>query len=145
MRWDAPSVIAARIFLGAALLLGGSRPVQAADARDANRLLYRRYCGACHGPNGKGDGLVGTLLQTKPTDLTEIAKKHGGDFPTAEIEMVIDGRTTVRAHGEPDMPVWGEILREQAAGSQPGTQSANEQARRKIAFITAYIKSIQEK
>ena len=69
---------------------------KSADAQDANRLLCRRYCGACHGPHGKGDGTVGTLFQA-PTDLTQIAKKHGGEFPTGEIEMVIDGRTAVGA------------------------------------------------
>jgi len=147
MKRKRTSALVGRLFVGVALLLGGLRPVRADDAQDANRLLYLRYCGACHGPHGKGDGTVGTLFQTKPTDLTQIAKKHGGEFPTAEIEMVIDGRTATGAHGAPDMPVWGEVLREEAAtsGSQAGWQSANQDARRKLAFITAYIKSIQEK
>ena len=129
----------------AGLLLGGSSPARASD--EANRLLYLRYCSACHGRSGKGDGLVGTLLQTRPTDLTQIAKKHGGEFPTGEVEMVIDGRTTVRAHGAPDMPVWGEEFRQEAAtsGAQSSWQSANQESRRKIAFIASYIKSIQEK
>jgi mono/diheme cytochrome c family protein len=128
------------------LLLCGTRveAAQKAGKKDANGQLYVKYCGSCHGPDGKGNGILAGVLQTKPADLTQIAKKHGGEFPTGDIEMFIDGRTNVRAHGDPDMPVWGEVLSDQAMTS-PGGGSARAEARRKIVFITEYIKSIQEK
>ena len=39
---------------------------------------------------------------------TRIAQRRGGHFPVVEITAVIDGRTEVPAHGQRDMPVWGE-------------------------------------
>jgi mono/diheme cytochrome c family protein len=103
--------------------------------------LYLKYCSACHGSEGKGDGVVSQLMRPKPTDLTKIAKQHDGDFPTLSVMQVIDGRKTVRAHGDPDMPVWGELLRSPVGGvvgAEPGTRSA-------VMRITEHLGSIQSK
>jgi mono/diheme cytochrome c family protein len=126
------------LFVGA-LLIGA--PVLAAEADDPGKALYLRYCGACHGPDGKGDGIAGTFMRPKPIDLTQIAKKHGGEFPFQRVMQVVDGRETVRAHGDPDMPVWGEIFQTQAAWDM--TRRA--EVRGKIMVITDYLRSIQEK
>jgi mono/diheme cytochrome c family protein len=114
--------------------------VQAAD-QPGGKETYVRYCGACHGPGGKGDGIAGTVMRPKPTDLTQIAKKNKGEFPLVHVMETIDGRKTVRAHGDPQMPVWGEILTDQA-GSPASPQN---EARTKILAITDYVRSIQEK
>ncbi|HXJ33752.1 MAG TPA: cytochrome c [Candidatus Eisenbacteria bacterium] len=122
----------------AALLLAGT----VARAEDvAGKQTYLRYCGACHGPDGRGDGIAGTFMRPKPTDLTQIAKKNGGEFPVTRVMADIDGRNTVRAHGDPQMPVWGEIFREEA-GSPQGPQN---EARSKVVAITEYVRSIQQK
>src|SRR5690348_9044109 len=86
-----------------ALLASLPSSVRAAANREPGRSLYVRYCAACHGPEGKGDGLVGTFMRTKPADLTAIAARHGGEFPTEHVVQVIDGRDILRAHGEPAM------------------------------------------
>jgi high-affinity iron transporter len=39
--------------------------------------LYTRYCAACHGKEGKGDGLGGAKLEPKPSNLTDAEWKHG--------------------------------------------------------------------
>jgi len=56
-------------------------------------------------------------MRPRPSDLTQLAKSAGGSFPVADIAGRIDGRETNRVHGDPDMPVWGELsadaLREQ--------------------------------
>jgi mono/diheme cytochrome c family protein len=123
-----------------ALLLAPSAPTAADDAH-SGEALYRRYCSACHGPGAKGDGIVATVLRPKPTDLTMIAKNNNGAFPADKIAESIDGRTTLRAHGDPEMPVWGEVLDEEgAATGQPPAE-----IRRKIGLITDYLKSIQAK
>ncbi|EDY82670.1 Cytochrome C oxidase, mono-heme subunit/FixO superfamily [Verrucomicrobiia bacterium DG1235] len=36
---------------------------------DRGRLLYRRLCVQCHGPEGRGDGVVAGELRSKPRDL----------------------------------------------------------------------------
>jgi mono/diheme cytochrome c family protein len=108
---------------------------------DPDHATYLRYCGACHGPAGKGDGVAGTFMNPKPTDLTGIAKKNGGDFPFARVMEQIDGTTVVRAHGDPDMPVWGEVFRSQSAWD--ATRRAD--VRGKLLLITEHLRSIQEK
>ena len=46
----------------------------------------------------------------KPANLTEIAKRNGGEFPSEMVFKVIDGRQPVKGHGGPDMPVWGDVF-----------------------------------
>ena len=59
------------------LLLLIVRTVQAGD--EAGRPLYLRYCAACHGREGRGDGPVAPALGGN-TDLTQIAATHGDQF-----------------------------------------------------------------
>ncbi len=126
---------------GVVLTLSLTGWVRADDANDSSndvgKAMYRRYCGACHGPGGKGDGVASSFMQPKPIDLTQIAKRNGGEFPMQRIAQVIDGTNTPRAHGDPDMPVWGEVLRAET------TQRAEAQG--KILLITNFLRSIQEK
>src|SRR5262245_32157883 len=107
-------------------------------AEQGGRPLYLRYCAACHGRQGHADGPVAPALAEKPTDLTQIAATHGGEFPLQVVIDAIDGTRTVRAHGVSDMPVWGEVL-------QPDSASSQQQlvARRKITAIAEYLRSLQ--
>ncbi len=119
----------------------GAAMVHAADEPSGGKETYVRYCGACHGPDGKGDGVAGTFMRPKPIDLTQIAKKNKGEFPFMRVMETIDGRRTVRAHGDPQMPVWGEILKDQASSPM----ARENEVRGKVMTITDYIRSIQEK
>ena len=76
----------------------------------AGEAVYTRYCAACHGKSLKGDGPVASGLTKKPIDLTQLAKNNKGVFPFDKVAALIDGRQTTRMHGNPDMPVWGEIF-----------------------------------
>jgi mono/diheme cytochrome c family protein len=127
------------LLIAAPLMFGAM--ARAADTDNPDKALYLRYCGACHGPEGKGDGVAGTFIRPKPADLTQIAKKHGGEFPTLHVMEVIDGRNTPRAHGDPDMPVWGEIFQEGSTWDS----ARKAEVKRKIMVITDYLRSIQEK
>ena len=52
----------------------------AADAAsiDAGRALYAKYCRACHGAEGKGDGPAAAALKdVKPADLSDAKWTHG--------------------------------------------------------------------
>jgi mono/diheme cytochrome c family protein len=99
---------------------------------DLGRTEYESSCAACHGKNGKGDGPVSGELRTQPPDLTLIAKKNGGVFPSDVLYRIIDGRRTIRAHGNYEMPVWGSVF-----------LSPEEAARKRIMAIIDYLKSIQ--
>jgi len=122
-----------------AALLASVPTAHAEETDDPGRALYLRYCGACHGPNGKGDGVAGTFMRPKPPDLTLLAAENGGTFPLQQVKAYIDGTTDVRAHGDPDMPVWGEVFRAEAGW----TQSRRSEVETKLTTITAYLRSIQ--
>ena len=110
------------------------------SAEDPGKTLYRRYCASCHGVSAKGDGPLAGVLKTPPTDLTRIARDAGGTFPFWETMRVIDGTRTVRAHGDSDMPVWGQIFRDE---SEWGLARRAE-VQGKLTFLTDYIRSIQQ-
>ena len=81
------------------------------DNRDVHELsgveMYERLCASCHGVSGHGDGPVSSLIKIGVPDLTRIAHRHGGDFPTEDVRRTIDGRFDRPAHGPRDMTVWG--------------------------------------
>lgn len=72
--------------------------------------IFRSYCAACHGVNGKGDGPAAPALKTALPQLTTIAKRNGGTFPTARVRSIIAGDGVPAAHGSRAMPVWGPIF-----------------------------------
>jgi mono/diheme cytochrome c family protein len=125
----------------AVFLFGLLGPALAGESEETDRRLYLRYCGACHGPAGKGDGIAGTVMRPKPTDLTQLAKQNDGDFPFLRVVEIIDGRSTVRAHGDPDMPVWGDIFEARSGRDAAGRV----EARGRIMLITDYLRRIQER
>ena len=122
------------------IVLALSIDAHAAGDDSPGRSAYLRYCAACHGSEGKGDGVAGTFMRPKPVDLTQIAKHNGGTFPFARVMTQIDGTQTVRAHGDPDMPVWGEVFRDESTWD--AAQRAD--VRGKLLLLTDYVRSIQE-
>jgi mono/diheme cytochrome c family protein len=97
--------------------------VGTAYARDeAGRSSYLRYCAACHGRDGHGDGPVAPALAERPTDLTQLAVTNGGTFALDAVVEAIDGTRTVRAHGVSEMPVWGEVF--QPNSGSPSSNAA---------------------
>lgn len=124
------------------LAMGLATPIcaQAQGENPQSKEMFERYCVTCHGADGTGTGVMSGFLKKKPADLTQLAKKNGGEFPFHQTMQFIDGTQDVRAHGDPDMPVWGEVFKHETAGS-PGQQA---EIRTKILLITQYVRSIQE-
>jgi len=81
----------------------------AADG-DSGKKMYLQYCASCHGGEGRGNGSVSRYLKIKVPDLTLLAKQHKGVYPLSDVMAAIDGRRSVRGHGDRDMPVWGEAF-----------------------------------
>lgn len=121
-------------------LLSAATVVTAADMKPG-QAAYRRYCGACHGLEGKGDGVVSGFMTPRPPDLTVLAKNNGGTFPTMRIIGIIDGREAVRAHGDREMPVWGEVFTQERSQAT----DARAQVRGQVQEITSYLQAIQQK
>jgi mono/diheme cytochrome c family protein len=76
---------------------------------------FHTYCAVCHGTDAKGNGIFASVLTTKPSDLTIIRKKNGGEFPRGHVSEAIDGRAEVKAHGSKAMPIWGDWFNGQIA------------------------------
>ena len=127
------ALLSASVFFGAAA-------ANAADTDTPGKWLYLKYCGACHGSDGKGNGVASGFMRPKPTDLTQLAKKAGGTFPYVPTMQAIDGTKTVSAHGDANMPVWGEIFRQESGA--PMEHRVDVQG--KVMLITDYVRSIQE-
>jgi hypothetical protein len=77
---------------------------------DTGKTLYLRHCSSCHGQEAHGNGPVTRYLNVRVPDLTLIKTRNHGVYPLDEVMRAIDGRRDVRAHGDRQMPVWGEIF-----------------------------------
>lgn len=102
---------------------------------------YLNLCASCHGNTGKGDGPVAAELLTKPIDLTQIARKNDGKFPFWHVYQTINGRRIPRAHGTPEMPVWGRTPEKFYGGFPAGETTTREW----MLAVTLYLQSMQEK
>ena len=133
-------------FAGAAIVAALLLMPAAAAAQDApapmkqttpGMEVFRTYCASCHGTSARGDGPLAPSMRKKPANLTEIAKRNGGEFPADLVFRTIDGRQPVRGHGGPDMPVWGDAFeRSREAGDQARVKSV-------IQSLVDYLASIQ--
>lgn len=106
---------------------------------EAGRVFYMRFCASCHGPNADGHGPVARVLNTPPADLRKLGKRYGTPLQEAKVAAFIDGRAAVAAHGDREMPVWGERFNDIASEG-----AARERAiRDRIEKIILYLDSIQ--
>jgi mono/diheme cytochrome c family protein len=91
----------------ACLAAGFAAAAQAEDF-DIGKSEFQSSCASCHGADAKGKGPVSDQLKIPPPDLTMLARKNNGVFPTNAVYETIDGLKTVPAHGTREMPIWGE-------------------------------------
>ncbi len=115
-------------------------PVLAQDAGEGAEL-YRAHCATCHGIDATGQGPMAGVMVIKPADLSTLAARNGGTFPTERVVARIDGRDPLVSHGSP-MPVYGLFFEGndvaiKAPSGQPILTSAP------IADLLAYLQSIQ--
>lgn len=103
------------LFASVTALLLAFGPVTRSFAADTDggKEMFLKYCSSCHGSQGKGDGAVSRDLKVKVPDLTLLRSKNKGTYPLERVMASIDGRRSVRAHGTRNMPVWGEVFRQE--------------------------------
>ena len=103
----------------------------------SGKQMYKDYCAACHGMDGKGNGPAASALACKKLpDLTTIAKRKNEKSAAMEVKAVLEFGTPSKAHGTPDMPIWGPLF-----------ASLNEGAgvvKLRIKNICDYVDSMQE-
>jgi mono/diheme cytochrome c family protein len=113
----------------------------ATDARaaddDVGARLFFNHCAACHGDDGEGGGPVAAAMRVAVPNLRTLAMRNDGVFPAEAVRAYIDGRESIAAHGDRQMPVWGDVFR----GPEGGT--AERTVRRRIAALVELIETLQ--
>jgi mono/diheme cytochrome c family protein len=126
----------------AGLLLFCAAPAFAGDyVMMSGEELYTRFCSACHGAQGRGDGPVAASFKVEVPDLTLIARRSGGRYPRDRIAQIIDGRYILGAHGSRTMPVWGEDL----SRLEIGNPDAERATRVVIGRLADYVWQLQKR
>jgi hypothetical protein len=74
---------------------------------DKGEIEFLLNCAGCHGTDAKGSGPLSAKLDTKPADLTLLAKRNHGTFDAGAIYQIIDGRSVRTSHHSAEMPIWG--------------------------------------
>jgi mono/diheme cytochrome c family protein len=104
----------------------------------SGKEMFTSYCASCHGKSAKGDGPASKALNSPPADLTTLAKRHGGKYPSDKVAAVLRGQTNLAPHGDQEMPVWGPVFWHMSGGHEALVQQ-------RITNLNHYIESLQEK
>jgi mono/diheme cytochrome c family protein len=88
-------------------VIGLSASARAAEI-GSGKAAYQSNCAPCHGMDGKGGGLLNVELGSKlsPPDLTILARRNNGEFPTKSVSEIIEA-TSIAADSTRQMPLLG--------------------------------------
>jgi mono/diheme cytochrome c family protein len=132
-------VAIATVLLG--ILAAGQQPgaetkaaTPAKNEPASGKQLYVAYCSMCHGSDAKGGGPFSPQLKVWPPDLTQLAKKNGGTYPSMRVTEAIDGEFGKAR----EMPIWGPVFRSMAHGHDDSAQV-------RINRVVKYLETLQEK
>ncbi len=76
------------------------------ETPESGAQIFAAECASCHGADARGDGPYARGLETAPPDMTTIASRNGGEFPTDQVMSTIDGLQR-DAHFSAAMPEFG--------------------------------------
>jgi len=141
------SVLTGMLLLGiSGVMLGGQaeaavqeknpkkKPVSQSEP-ESGAQLYKNYCAACHGAEGKGDGPVVRYLKRPPADLSTLARRNNGKYPADRVAATLGSGTDSDAHGTSDMPIWGPVFQSRGKGI----------AQTRVKELTEFIESLQQR
>ena len=111
-------------FLALTLLAGcqaqsGEPEIAATGAQD-----FAALCAPCHGASGWATARRRRGLARKPADLTGLAARNGGTFPTGKVMAQIWGYTAMNGQAVPGrvMPDFGSLLKARRCFLTPATE-----------------------
>lgn len=100
--------------------------------------IFQNHCAVCHGKDGRGRGPATIALKDTVPDLTQVARRNGGVFPSSRVKAVIDGSNEgPAAHGSREMPIWGPVFHNFEWDQDLGEV--------RLENVTNYIRSVQQK
>ena len=102
---------------------------------------FTTYCAVCHGPAGKGDGELAGELAKKPADLSGLAKRNNGEFPTTRVMAQIWGYAGAKAQGI--MPNFGPLLEGEMV-PYDGGDGIDTPTPIRLVELAEYLKTLQE-
>ena len=113
-------------------------PIQQTSPTSGEQM-YASYCAVCHGRDGSGNGPAAPALKMAPTDLRTLSQNNGGTFPSDHVAAVLQFGVSNPAHGTPDMPIWGDLMRTLNHNPQQGSM----EVKQRISNLTDYLKTLQ--
>lgn len=137
------------IVLAAVISVGNSSPLLSQQTKikkvaaphtspASGKEMYTAYCASCHGLDAKGDGPAAGALKVRPADLTALAQKNNGNFPSNHLSALLSGQQEVTAHGSKDMPIWGPVFLQVS-------QRHPTEVQQRISNLILYLKTLQTK
>jgi mono/diheme cytochrome c family protein len=78
---------------------------------DSGAHMFKDYCAACHGVDGKGNGPAVVFLKAPPPDLCTMAQRNKEKYPAGKVVYMLNFGPGSQAHGALDMPTWGPLFR----------------------------------
>jgi mono/diheme cytochrome c family protein len=105
---------------------------------NSGKEMFNSYCAVCHGKDAKGDGPAASAMKNAPSDLTVLAQKNGGKYPSSHVAAVIRGQASTPSHGSQDMPIWGPLFSSISQGHEG-------QVQQRITNLVTYIDGLQAK
>ena len=108
--------------------------------------LFHQNCSICHGKDAKGYNSKDSGLmydpdsgeesrRVPPADLTVLSEQNAGKFPADRIRDAVSIKTSIAAHGTPDMPAWGHAF--------DSLKSNPKRLEESVRNLIAYIESVQ--
>ena len=105
---------------------------------DSGKQMYKDYCAACHGIDGKGNGPAVEFLKASPPDLTTMAKRYNEKSVVPKVTFILNSGMESKTHGTPEMLIWGPVFSK--------LSHHNDQAvLLRIHNLAKYVDSIQQK
>ena len=104
----------------------------------SGKEMFAQYCAPCHGTDGKGNGPAAPAMKASPTDLTQLAKKHDGKYPSNEVAATLKFGKGPASHGSEQMPVWGPLFQSLDKYNDAAVQQ-------RISNLVSYIETLQAK
>ena len=89
------------------LLAGCTEEIGFGSPPKSGATLFAQNCAICHGANARGAGAAAVNLEQVPPDLTLIAERNGGLFPSDDVLAKIHGYGGPGHFG--DMPDFADI------------------------------------
>lgn len=111
------------------------------ERRNTAALDFAENCSACHGVGGRGDGALAGDLAKRPADLTQLAKRNGGVFPTTQVMAQIWGYSGQK--GATVMPDFAPLL-EGDLVPYDGGDGIDTPTPIRLVDLAEYLKTLQE-